>query len=250
LNTNVILSSLVTFFSLSAIASEPSFHYIEGSYIKSSPLKNEKKGFKGLQLKEQFEINNDFFGIIQFKYLKNEKNLSNQQTQDERKKSYGFGLGYKNMIFDNVAFFTHIDYIQESGQTLYITPNQRRHLNPKVNKRGRGYQIGLGFKWALPYAFEISSELAYRDLGKLTKKQAQRDPLTGKYVIDDKTKHYIYVQSKTQKQSSKLFKLGINYKIKAPISLYLSAEHNFDYANDKDKQNDHTDYSLGLRYSF
>jgi opacity protein-like surface antigen len=233
----LLLSSLLTLLPLSAIAGEPSFNYVEGGYTQYSSSKNEKvqsnlsddSDYKnGFKLNGRFEIDPSFFAVTDFEYLQR-KDKYLEGFEETKTKNYGLGLGYKMMLDGKTVLFTHIDYIQSNEKI--IDKGSKKSLIEKTTMKGSGYKVGLGIKALLTNVIEVSSEFSYLNYGKIKQKIGT-------------------VYSKTGKRTFKQINIALNYKIMDPISLYLRAEHQFGFSNDKNKGFNSTNYTLGVRYSF
>jgi hypothetical protein len=224
----ILFNSLFVFLSFSAMATQPSFNYIEGGYTTYSSSDDEDNTEDGLSLNGKFEIDSSFFVVADFNYLSKDNN-SIDSFDKMSKKTYSLGLGYKMIVNAQTALFTHIDYIQYNGKTEEKANKTSSAI--KSILRGSAYKVGVGIKSRVTDVIELSSELSYANYG------------TMKIKVENE-----YIQG--FKNTYKQLNIALNYKIMDPLSLYLSAQRDFGFSNDDNNDFDSTKYTFGLRYSF
>jgi opacity protein-like surface antigen len=241
--TLLLSSSLLAALSFSVLAKEPSFNYVEAGF--ASGFKSDDAD--GFELATNIDIDSSFYftADITSKDLKS-------KTEKYSHDVYGLGIGYKFALDGKTTLFSHIDYLKSkiSGKKSrrYHQQNGKNSINIIQTKnektKGNGYRFGVGIKSSISEQLQVSAEIRYNHINFKNGRSGtpgapgvgSNGGVGGQGGLGGQT-----FNSNHSKKSDTTLRLGANYQLSGPTSVFGTIESDFDEA--------HT-YSVGLRYSF
>lgn len=150
----IATSVLAAITSLSAVADEPSFNFVEGGY--SDYEFDDSLDADGLLLRGNAELSKDFFVAASFESLSSSINVLGQNIDIDAEQLL-LGLGYKMPISNSTTAYTTLSYMDVTLDS-----------NVSDSASEDGYQVGLGIRSQLSKETQAYGEVTHNALDDST----------------------------------------------------------------------------------